>query len=292
LYLLILRAVPAHIGHFYVHHNMFLVVRQKVDKHLIHSIKIKIVEEINDEKANDFLQMSFYGWNSQNVKMESSFAYVLIGRDQYANGDIVNETNEELDFQTHAYEVCVREVIYTRGAWGTIHNGFNWIDFKPKKDSPEIHTIPLSVGYYDTLEQICGVFNRAIAAYIDENKLYTMPHNNFMMVNKTMMLYWNNELTVEDTCEFYPSKQLAKMLGLKVDANGNVEPLTKNSVVVEAKCNFTVNVVDLLWLFGEFVHPTTLATFSLPIMRMIPVPIETDDKHMEHTIFSVPNMYP
>jgi hypothetical protein len=200
---------------------------------------------------------------------------------------IVNYPNSELDFQTHPYEVCVREVIYVKGAWGTIRNGFNWFQVKPIKDHPIRFTITMDPGTYKTLKEICDIFNKSLEKYMQDTKSWLGFRSMiFRMEGTSMKLY------CPDSCECFLSTQIAKQLGVKSDENGNPKPLIDGSVITSEAFKFNATEPEILWLFADFVNPTMMGSYSLPIIRMMPIPPTAAEKHLEHTIFPHPFYVP
>jgi hypothetical protein len=94
------------------------------------------------------------------------------------------------------------------------------------------------------------------------------------------------KLDCPDECELTTSKEIAKMLGID-------DHVIKNkTTITPEKCKFTENSPEILWLFGDFVHPTMMGPYALPMLRMIPIPPKADNKHLEHTIFTHPYYVP
>src|SRR5271167_1147452 len=60
--------------------------------------------------------------------MQNNFTYTLVS-DDTNGGCFRNSCNQQLDFQTHAYEVCLREMIMVVGSWGNVREGGNEITF-------------------------------------------------------------------------------------------------------------------------------------------------------------------
>src|SRR5271156_3972355 len=66
-------------------------------------------------------------WHSK--RMESNFTYTLVS-DLDNGSQFYNSCNKLLDFQTHPYEVCVREIFFNTSAWDNVRVGGNEIIFK------------------------------------------------------------------------------------------------------------------------------------------------------------------
>ncbi len=200
---------------------------------------------------------------------------------------IVNYPNSEFDFQTHPYEVCVREVIYVKGAWSTIRNGFNWFQVKPLKDSTLKFTITIAPGTYKTLQEICDIFNKTLEAFKEDHKIWLGFRSMSFRMEGTSL-----KLDCTDNCECYLSPQIAKQLGVRNDENGNPKPLINGSVITSEAFKFNVTEPEILWLFADFVNPTMMGSYSLPIIRMMPIPPTVPEKQLEHTIFPHPFYVP
>ena len=54
--------------------------------------------------------------------MTNEFTITLVGR----GGRFNTLINEELDFATQPYEVCLQEMVFTPGSWGNVRSKANW----------------------------------------------------------------------------------------------------------------------------------------------------------------------
>src|SRR3977135_2118079 len=61
--------------------------------------------------------------------MLSDFTYTLVS-DRLDGGDFTNTCNEQLDFQTRKYEVCMQDLTLTVGSWDNVREGGNMIYVK------------------------------------------------------------------------------------------------------------------------------------------------------------------
>ena len=61
--------------------------------------------------------------------MQDNFTYTLVS-DDGNGGNFYNSCNEMLDFQTTPYEVCLREIFISYGAWDNVRLGSNWIGMR------------------------------------------------------------------------------------------------------------------------------------------------------------------
>ena len=66
--------------------------------------------------------------------MLSDFTYTLVS-DRLDGGDFTNTCNEQLDFQTRKYEVCMQDLMLTVGSWDNVREGGNMIYVKTSQST-------------------------------------------------------------------------------------------------------------------------------------------------------------
>src|SRR5271156_1980705 len=107
--------------------------------------------------------------------MQNSFTYTMVSEvDQ--GGNFSNTCNELLDFQSSSYEVCLREIFISYGAWDNVRAGNNWLFFDLSKDGSMIHHKEegftdqwreyMRPGKYDTLKAYVDELNVAVGTML------------------------------------------------------------------------------------------------------------------------------
>ena len=66
--------------------------------------------------------------------MLSDFTYTLVS-ERLDGGDFTNTCNEQLDFQTRKYEVCMQDLMLTVGSWDNVREGGNMIFVKTSQSA-------------------------------------------------------------------------------------------------------------------------------------------------------------
>ena len=92
--------------------------------------------------------------------MQDEFNYVLVSEDGEGK-QFSNVCNEELDFATHPYEVCLQDMIFSAGSWDNVREGANTMDLVYWGK----HQIP--PGNYRSLPKLVEVINAQLARWKD-----------------------------------------------------------------------------------------------------------------------------
>ena len=90
--------------------------------------------------------------------MTKEFTITLVGR----GGRFNTLINEELDFATQPYEVCLQEMVFTPGSWGNVRSKANWFivnDQNTKKSK----TLFLPPRQYHSISDILYGLNNTLA---------------------------------------------------------------------------------------------------------------------------------
>src|SRR6266853_1746009 len=91
--------------------------------------------------------------------MLSDFTYTMISEGY----EIINHPNAEFDFQTHAYEVCLLDMMFMPGAWDNIRDGGNLIEVR--EDEGPITQLYLPPGHYNTKLSLAEAINTLIVGH-------------------------------------------------------------------------------------------------------------------------------
>ena len=67
--------------------------------------------------------------------MQDNFTFTLVSDDS-TGGNFYTLCNEMLDFQTVPYEVCMREIFISYGAWDNVRPGSNWTGLRDAAQLP------------------------------------------------------------------------------------------------------------------------------------------------------------
>ena len=90
--------------------------------------------------------------------MGDGFTVTLMGK-----GGIFNTLlNEELDFATQPYEVCLQEMIFSPGSWGNVRPKVNWF-IVYNRTIQTSKTLFLPPKQYQSITNILYELNRVIA---------------------------------------------------------------------------------------------------------------------------------
>src|SRR5271156_1171836 len=92
--------------------------------------------------------------------MQDNFTYTLVS-DDGNGGNFYNSFNEMLDFQTTPYEVCLREIFISYGAWDNVRPGSNWIEMRHVSWLPWKY-VYMKPGKYDSLDKYITSLNEAV----------------------------------------------------------------------------------------------------------------------------------
>src|SRR3977135_1313511 len=101
--------------------------------------------------------------------MLSDFTYTLVS-DRLDGGDFTNTCNEQLDFQTRKYEVCMQDLMLTVGSWDNVREGGNMIYVKTGQSTL---TAYVKYGRYTNLYPFMQAIDTALArvGYADRFEL-------------------------------------------------------------------------------------------------------------------------
>ena len=93
--------------------------------------------------------------------MDKDFTITLIGK----GGRFSTLINEELDFATHPYEVCLQEMVFTPGSWANVRAGANsFLVYNQLSGDPYKHkTLYLPPRRYNTVSDILYALNKVMA---------------------------------------------------------------------------------------------------------------------------------
>ena len=91
--------------------------------------------------------------------MRKEFTVTLIGK----GGRFSTLINEELDFATHPYEVCLQEMVFTPGSWGNVRKQANWLIVYDKQAKTS-DTLYLPPRQYHSLSDMLYGLNKTLAA--------------------------------------------------------------------------------------------------------------------------------
>src|SRR3981189_1694781 len=91
--------------------------------------------------------------------MRKEFTVTLVG----TGGRFSTLTNEELDFATHPYEVCLHEMVFAAGSWGNVRKQANWFIVYDKK-AKKSDTLYLPPRQYHSVSAILFGLNKTFAA--------------------------------------------------------------------------------------------------------------------------------
>jgi len=92
--------------------------------------------------------------------MRKEFTVTLIGK----GGRFSTLINEELDFATHPYEVCLQEMVFTPGSWGNVRARANWfIVFARKAKKTKSKTFHVPPRQYHSVSDLLYAINKALA---------------------------------------------------------------------------------------------------------------------------------
>src|SRR3981189_2280487 len=92
--------------------------------------------------------------------MRKEFTVTLVGK----GGRFITLINEELDFATHPYEVCLQEMVFTPGSWGNVRAQANWfIVFARKAKKSKIKTLYVPPRQYHSVSDLLYAINKALA---------------------------------------------------------------------------------------------------------------------------------
>ena len=81
------------------------------------------------------------------------------------------------------------------------------------------------------------------------------------------------------------SKEVAYLLGIIPTITTPVPPIANGWKIEQSKIDLNRNNLTLLWVFADFISPTIVGNYLLPIIRM--VPIQTHSGSVEHSMFAL-----
>ena len=94
----------------------------------------------------------------------------------------------------------------------------------------------------------------------------------------------HDKVKISDTAvTFY--KKIAYLLGVIPTITSPVPAIKDGWKIEQSKTDLTRNNLTLLWVFADFIAPTTCANKLLPIIRM--VPIQAQQGYLEHQMFAL-----
>jgi len=248
--------------------------------------------------------------------MQNSFTYTMVSEvDQ--GGNFSNTCNELLDFQSTPYEVCLREIFISYGAWDNVRAGNNWLFFDFSKDGSVFYNKEegfidqwreyMRPGKYDTLKAYVDELNVAVSAMLytarvskDDIafKLEKREKQSAEIDEKTekpktkevLELTFQIPTVTYATLPTFPklvlevSPAIGYSLGITNLLSIKVPNITNGWSLDVTDADVAKNNVTLLWVFADFIQPTMAGDQLFPILRMFPIQVTTGT--LEHTIFS------
>ena len=94
----------------------------------------------------------------------------------------------------------------------------------------------------------------------------------------------HDKVKISDTAITF-CKELAYLLGVIPTITSPVPAIKDGWKIEQSKIDLTRNNLTLLWVFADFIAPTTCANKLLPIIRM--VPIQAQQGYLEHQMFAL-----
>ena len=196
--------------------------------------------------------------------------------DERNGGQFYNSCNEELDFQTHDYEVCMQDMLFPSSGLDTVVDGGNhiliMIDPIPRRQI-DVYVRP---GYYKTAQQLMRAINVAIDGFGE-------------IVERGA----NFEYNADSKYNIHPCDELALQMGgihkkgaVLFLQNGDYVHWINNTWKMEvSKIKPTLKLLQMISVYADFIENTMIGPNVAPLLRIVPIQFESGI--VEHVMFSL-----
>src|SRR5271167_2478914 len=193
------------------------------------------------------------------MTMQNNFTYTLVSGDTNG-GRFWNSCNQQLDFATHAYEVCLREMIMVVGAWDNVREGGNEITYNAQQSQCVI-----PAGRYESHDNLIHRINKVLTG-----KFTFTPFVMETTAEKRTEVIFKPTSNPPVTQVVLPPS-LVYTLGIIPRLNSVVPTITKDFKFDITNNEINKNNISLMWMFADFIEESIVGEFLLPILRMIPI---------------------